>query len=65
METIYETKDEVEISTLEILAGIRLLDSKCTIASHQLGKNFQAVTYDRVKEETLKDKQMMKFIYNS
>ena len=48
METIYETKDEVEISTLEILAGIRLLDSKCTIASHQLGKNFQAVTYDRV-----------------
>ena len=46
-----ETKDEVEISASEILAGIRLPDSECMIESHQVGDNFQAVTFDRVKEE--------------
>jgi len=59
VETIYETEDEVEISASEILAGICLPDS----ASHQVGDNFQAVTFDQVKEETLKDKQMMKLIH--
>ena len=63
VETICETEDEVEISASEILAGIRLPDSECIIASHQVGDNFQAVTFDRVKEETLKDKQMMKLIH--
>ena len=28
-----------------------------------MSDNFQAVTFDRVKEETLKDKQMMKLIH--
>ena len=58
-----ETKDEVEISASEILAGIRLPDSECIIASNQVGDNFRAVTFDRVKEETLKDNQMMKLIH--
>jgi len=58
-----ETKDEVEISASEILAGIRLPDSECIIASNQVGDNFRAVTFDRVKEETLKDSQMMKLIH--
>ena len=50
VERIYEIKDEVEISTSEILAGIRLPDSECIIASHQVSDNFQAVSFDRVKE---------------
>ena len=58
-----ETKDEVEISASEILAGIRLPDSECIIASNQVGDNFRAVTFDRVKEETLKDNQMLKLIH--
>ena len=29
VETIYKTKDEVEIKASEILAGIRLPDSEC------------------------------------
>ena len=53
-ETIYKTKDEVEISASENLAGIRLPDSECVIANHQVSDNFKAVTFDRVKEETLK-----------
>ena len=56
LETIYETEDEVEISSSEILAGIRLPDSESIIASHQAGDNFQAVNVDHVKEDTLKDK---------
>ena len=63
VETIYETKDDVEISACKILAGIRLPDSECIIESHQVGDNFQAVTFDRVKEETLKDKQMIKLVH--
>ena len=34
-----------------------------SIASHQVGDNFEAVTFDRVKEEMLKDKQIMKLIH--
>ena len=49
-------KDEVEITASEILAGIRLPDSQCIIASNQVGDNFQTMTFDRVKEEALKDK---------
>ena len=41
-----ETKDEVEISASEILAGIHLPDSECIIASNQVDDNFQAVTFD-------------------
>ena len=41
VERIYEVKDEVEISTSEILAGIRLPDSECIIASHKVGDNFK------------------------
>ena len=63
VETIYETEDEVEISSYEILARICFSDSECIIASYQVDDNFQAVTFDRVKEETLKDKKMMKFIH--
>ena len=63
VETSYETEDEVDISASEILAGIRLPDSECIIASNQVGNNFQAMTFDRVKEETLKDTQMMELIY--
>ena len=63
VETIYETEDEVEISSSEILAGIRLPDSECIIASHRVGDNFQDVTFDRVEEETFKDKKMMKLIH--
>ena len=48
METIYKTKDEVEISASKILAGIRLPDSECIIVSNQIGDNFLAVTFDRV-----------------
>ena len=61
--TIYETKDEVEISVSKISARIRLPDSEFIIASHQVGDYFQAMTFDRVKEETLKDKQMIKFFF--
>jgi len=50
VETIYETTYEVEIS-------------ECIIASHQVSDNFQTVTFDRVKEENLKDKQMMKLVH--
>ena len=63
VERIYEVKDEVGISISKILAGIRLPDSECIIESHQVGDNFQAVTFDRVKEETLKDKQMIKLVH--
>ena len=56
VETIDKTKGYVEINASEILAGSRLLDSECIIASSQVGDNFQAMTFDRVKEEALKDK---------
>ena len=46
VETIHKTKGEVEISSSEILARIRLPDSECIIASNQVGDNFQAVTFD-------------------
>ena len=46
---IYETKDEVEISAFKILARKRLPDSNYIIASHKVGDNFQAVTFDRIK----------------
>ena len=36
VETVHKTKDEVEISASEILAGIRLPDSECIIASNQV-----------------------------
>ena len=39
-ETIYETKDGFEINSSKILAGIRLPNSKCIIASHQVSENF-------------------------
>ena len=56
-------KQKMEISSSKILAGIRLPDSECIIASPQVGNNFQSVTFDRVKEETFKDKKMMKLIH--
>ena len=53
----------MKLRYFEILARIRLPDSECIIASNQVGDTFQAVTFDRIKEETLKDKQMMKLIH--
>ena len=46
VKTIYKTKDEVEISASEILAGIHLPDSECIIASNQVDDNCKAVTFD-------------------
>ena len=53
----------MEISVSEILARKRLPNIECIIWSHQVGDNFQAVIFDRMKEETLKDKQMMNLIH--
>ena len=54
---IHETEDEVAISSSEILAGIRLPKYECTIANHKV-YNFQAVTFNLVKIETLKDENL-------
>ena len=57
VEAIHETEDEVAISSSEILAGIRLPKYECTIANHKV-YNFQAVTFNLVKIETLKDENL-------
>ena len=40
------------IDSSEILAGIRLSDDECVVAGNQFGNNIQAVTWDRVQDET-------------
>ena len=52
--------NEVKINSSEILAGIKFPDDECIITSHQVGDHLQAVTFDLVREQTLKDEKNMK-----
>ena len=54
VETLFETENKVDISFSKILAWIRLLDDECIIASLQVGDHRRAVTFEGVREKTLK-----------
>ena len=60
VETLFETENKVDISFSKILAWIRLLDDECIIASLQVGDHRRAVTFEGVREKTLKAEKMMK-----
>ena len=59
MKTLFETEDKVEMSSSKILAWIRLSDDECIVASLQVGNNRRAVTFQGVREKTLKAEKIM------